>query len=96
MSGIGGGAESLGIGKAGDGFEGIESAGRSELDETGDRAGQLKLSRAGDGGAGGGRMGDGKGSNSGVNNSKTGDGRGRDGKRGNIGALEKSSLSGLI
>ncbi len=95
LGATGGGAEGLGLGKAGDSLEGVDGAGRLELGETGDGA------RAGVGRAGGSGAGDGGGGSGGVVNGRAGGGGasgggGRDGERGNIGAPEESSPSGSI
>lgn len=96
LGSTGGETKGLGLGKADNSLKAVYYARQWELGEIGDVAGRLELGKAGNGGAGSGRAGNGGGGSGGVVNGGAGGSKEVDGKRGNIGALEKTSPSGLM
>lgn len=76
MGSTGDAAKGLGLGKASDSLEEINSVEQSKLGEIDDRAGRLGLDKAGDSGIGGGKASNGRRSNGGVSTSGEGGGRG--------------------
>lgn len=89
-------AKGLGLGKAGDSLEEINSIEQSKLGNIDHKAGRLGLDKAGDSRIGDGRVSNGGRNNGRINTSGVCGGRGNDSKRNNIGALKENSPSGLV